>query len=314
MRLFAALVCIVILRAVSATASVIYNNGAGVTSQPPGDQGWSVTGEWDTAGGVAIAPSYFLTVQHVGANIGVDQFYLNGVAYTSTASQDISGTDLRVVKVSGTFPAYAQLYSGGAGNELGQTVSIVGVGHFQLGAQLITNSVQNGWYWGSALAMNYASNTVSAVSSFGTTSNYLDIKFNAPGVGIYTYGDSGGGNFILNNGAYQLAGLTEGIQDYYVKNGDGSYTDLDNPSANTGVAVFNATGLYENTADAGQTPVYAPATGAEDGYATEIAPYISQIDAITGVPEPTLGALAGIVSIVGLLARRSRKDLARGIV
>ena len=84
-----------------------------------------------------------------------------------------------------------------------------------------------------------------------------------------------------------MAGLTYGIQDYYIKNGDGSYTVLDNPATNSGVAVFDATGLYENTADSGQPPVYVAATGPEDGYATEIAPYVSQIDAITGVPEPT---------------------------
>jgi len=292
-----------------AAGSVIYNNADGVTSQPTGDQGWSVTGEFNTAGGVAIAPNYFLTAQHVGITVGQDQIFLNGVAYTSSGFTDIAGTDLRVVQISGTFPSYAQLYSGAAGTEMGKTVSIVGFGHYQLGAALTTNSVQNGWYWGSPVGMNYATNTVAAVGAFGSASYFLDIKFNAfANSGIYTFGDSGGDNFILNGGVYQLAGLTYGIQDYYIKNGDGTYTDLDNPPTNSGVAVFDAAGLYENTADSGQPPVYVPATGPEDGYATEIAPYVSQIDAITGVPEPTAALGVGALLTMSLLARRSRRD------
>ena len=40
---------------------------------------------------------------------------------------------------------------------------MIGFGHYQLGAALTTNSVQNGWYWGSPVGMNYATNTVAAV-------------------------------------------------------------------------------------------------------------------------------------------------------
>lgn len=296
----------------SASAAIIYDNAGGVLSQPAGDQGWNETGSYNNdGGGVAIAPNYFLTAQHLG--VGSD-FFLNGVDYPVVNHFDIPNSDLRVCQITGTFPSYSPLYSGTASSEIGKTISIVGFGHYAQSTPLVTNSVQNGWYWSGSEAKNWASNTVTAVGSFGSTSSFINFQFYpVSGSGMYTNNDSGGGNFIYNNGAWQLAGITYGITDYYSYNASTqTYTQLLDDYYGTGVVVYNGAGLYTPTGyDSNGNPTgFEPTTGPEDGYATEVAPYVSQIDAITGVPEPgTLGL--ELVAAIAVLARRQRMSRIR---
>ena len=297
-------------------AAVIYDNPAGVTSAPSGDRGWNSTGFFDNADGsaVAISPHYFLSAVHLGGGTAA---YLAGTNFPLMQSWTIPNTDIYIGEVSGTLPYYSPLYSGAAGTEVGKTISMVGWGFYAQGSTLTTNSIQNGWYWNQIpLAENYASNVVTAVSPVnfnGTTSSHLLISFTpTSGTGIYTSHDSGGGNFIFNNGAWQLAGITHAVSSYYTfDSSSGTYTPLYNPVSDHGAVVYNSTGLFVATAfdTNGNPTAYVPASGApQTGYATEVAPYISQINAITGLPEPGIAGLV-IMSAVGLLLRRRQSRI-----
>jgi hypothetical protein len=83
------------------------------TTPPAGalaNSGWQYQGQWGGVLGTPIAPQYFIAAHHVGGSVG-QSFTFNGAAYTTTAFWDDTNSDLRVWKVSGTFPTYAPLYT-----------------------------------------------------------------------------------------------------------------------------------------------------------------------------------------------------------
>src|SRR5207237_8860625 len=59
-----------------------------------------------------IAPKYFITAEHVGGGVGAP-FVFRGVTYTTTAAYDDASSDLRIWRICGTFPDYAQIYTNG---------------------------------------------------------------------------------------------------------------------------------------------------------------------------------------------------------
>lgn len=253
---------------VRARGSMIYDLPAGITSAPSGDRGWSDTGSWQVGGGVAIAPNYFLTAQHLGGTVG-QSFVLNGRSYTASAFTDIAGSDLRLVQITSTFPAYAPLYRGATGSEAGQAISMVGFGRYAQGSAIVTNGTQNGWNWGAAIGKNFAMNTaVGAVTVGG--SQLIDYSFNplaGQNEGIFTAGDSGGGTFINTGGAWRLAGINFAVTNFF------SQPLAPNPLT---ASIYNGAGLFVKD----QNGNFVPATSPQFGYSTEVAAYLSRIDAV----------------------------------
>lgn len=251
-----------------AHASIVYDAPNGITTAPSGDRGWGETGSWQVGGGVAIAPNYFLTAQHLGGTTG-QTFNVNGRNFTASSFTDIAGSDLRLVKITGNFPAYAPLYRGAVGSEAGQAISMIGFGRFAHGSALTTNGTQDGWNWGTTAGKNFAMNTAAgAVTVAG--SQLIDYSFDplsGRSEGIYTAGDSGGGTFINTGGAWRLAGINFAVTNFYSQ-----------PLAPSPLqaSIYNGSGLFVKD----QNGNFVAATSPQFGYATEIAAYISRIDAV----------------------------------
>lgn len=98
------------------------------TTEPTGalaGSGWQYEGHWGSFLGTPIAPRYFVTAKHVGGAVG-DMFTYQGISYTTVAYYDDPGSDLRIWKVNGLFPAFAPLYT--ASDELGKSLVVIGRG------------------------------------------------------------------------------------------------------------------------------------------------------------------------------------------
>ena len=254
-----------VLAVLPASGSIIYDVPSGVTAPPADDRGWQYVGSWQVGGGVAVSPNYFLTAQHVGGGVG-GSFLLNGVSYTTVSLHDIQGTDLRLMQVAGTFPQYAPLYYGAPGTEKGQTASLVGYGRYTQGDPLITNGVQNGWYWGAPIGKNFAMNTVADVLTL-SGAQHLAINFDPvsnQNEGVFTGGDSGGGMFIFSAGKWRLAGIARSITGFYQNPGDANFLQA---------AIYNPAGLYVQDT----TGKFIPATAPQQGFAAEVAAYLPQL-------------------------------------
>lgn len=252
----------------SASASIIYDVPSGITAAPPDDRGWQYVGSWEVGGGVAVAPDYFLTAQHLGGGVG-GSFILNGVSYPTIALYDIQGTDLRLVQIAGTFPDYAPIYHDTPGSERGQAVSLVGYGIYTQGTPVVTNGIQNGWYWGQAAGENFAMNTVADVVTVDDA-QHLAYNFNPianQSQGVYAPGDSGGGMFLYSGGKWRLAGIAHAVSSFFQSQDDENSLQA---------AIYNPAGLYVQD-DQGKL---VPATAPQQGFATEVAAYFPQLDRI----------------------------------
>lgn len=265
------LLCLLVLSTLAASpasGSIIYDAPFGITAPPADDRGWQYVGSWQVGGGVAVAPNYFLTAQHLGGGVG-GSFILNGVSYTTTALYDIEDTDLRLVQIDGTFPAYAPLYHDAPGSEKGQPVSLVGFGIYTQGTPVVTNGVQNGWYWGQAAGKNSAMNTVADVV---TVDDAQHLAYNFSPIanrsqGIYAPGDSGGGMFLYSGGKWRLAGIAHAVSSFY---------QTEDETGALQAAIYNPAGLYVQ----GDQENLVPATAPQQGFATEVAAYFPQLDRI----------------------------------
>src|SRR5262245_65478328 len=97
-----------------AQAVILYKSSIRNKSAPTGTEansGWQFQGHW--AGGfegTPIAPHYFISAAHLGGSTG-QAIWFRGVNYTTVQSWDDPNTDLKIYKINGTFPAYAQLYT-----------------------------------------------------------------------------------------------------------------------------------------------------------------------------------------------------------
>ena len=270
-----------------AEAVVIYDDPDGNTAAPGGDQGWGLSGKWGVGGGVPVGPSHFLTARHLGGQVG-NAFNLNGTAYTSTAFTDIPDSDLRLVRVEQTFDSYAPLYRQ-AGSEVGKDWTMVGFGTHAHGAAVKTGDVEHGWLWSGTAGKNWGRNTVETSLAAENGYQLLTFDFDAAAradEGVYTAGDSGGGAFILDGGTWKLAGIGYAIDAFY-RNPD------DTDDAWLRAAVHNSAGLFQDVT-AGPDTAKVPAAGPQFGYASQVSFYQSQIDAVTGVPEPSSLALVAL--------------------
>jgi hypothetical protein len=262
---------------VPAAWGIIVHDANGLTTAPSDGGGFSFVGQWGNGvgSGVAIAPQWLLTAQHF--TNASNQFILNGVTYTrDQALVDIAGTDLRLVHVSGTFPAWAPLYRSGIG-ESGKVVSLVGFGYHQHAANpdVVTGPTQNGYLWaGDAVTRSRGKNKVSTTRTVnGYPALFYDFDKSTDPSAVTDEGaladhDSGGGAFIFEDGEWKLAGIHLGFQAFY---------QTANAADFIHGSIFESTGLFQSG-----TPPRPPATGGAGlSFSSRVAPYLSQIDAVT---------------------------------
>ncbi len=224
------------------------------TSAPTGplaDSGWQFEGRWGAYLGTVISSNVFLTAQHVGGNPGAP-FILDGIAYPTTAFFDDPETDLRLVRVCGSFLAAATLHTNT--NEPGMPVVVYGRGT-QRGAPVTTGSLDantNGWHWGiSDYRLRWGENVVETVvngtNDFGAgIGDLLKMTFSTdggPNECHLSVGDSAGGLFILD-GTWQLAGINYAVDGPYRTTAEGPGFDA---------AIFDAGGLFQADDNGGWT-------------------------------------------------------------
>ncbi len=301
-------------------AAIVFSEPSGITTQPTDDPRWNSTLQWQQVNGAGtiIGSHYFLSAQHLysvpGSGIG-DTISLTTVAgpgsgvtttttYTTSAVTNIPNTDLAVWQINGTFPSSSivPLYSNAPGTETGQAFSMLGYGFHIQEYQIMTGPILNGWHWGGSHGFtgekNFGTNSVAGIVLDGPGGPPLLVSVfsNAGGSqAIVTPGDSGGGVFINVGGVEQLAGIENSVMQFYSAPNAGSALNS---------AIFNPSGLYVQKPDLSFALATDLGITGQWGYASEIAPYIGQIQQIIGVPEPSGVVLAALGFGLMLVVRR----------
>lgn len=272
--------------------------------------GWQYQGEFGDFLGTMISPNHFITAAHFGvaSSTFVSRGYFNGAsdityninttANGGTGFWSVGGTDLVIYEVFGSFSSYAPLYTGS--DEVGKDLVVMGRGT-QRGATVDLSSVLKGWAWGASdYKARWGTNTVSEISTFAGVP-YLRAALDAlPGTeeAHLTVGDSGGALFINDAGMWKLAGINYAVDGSWDYNG---VADGNGFSA----SLFDAGGLYVGSDATSWTLVPDETADIPSSfYSTRISTYVSQIQSVTGVPEP--GLMSILMLGAGLLLRRRR--------
>ncbi len=229
------------------------------TNAPTGsltNSGWQFEGQWNNDNGpflgTPIAPTFFLTAQHVGGSSN-EPFSFNGLTYTTVTNFDDPTTDLRIWQVGQTFSNYAPLYTGSS--EMGQTCVVMGRGWERGDAVVVVDGGTNltdGWQWGqpgySYGVERWGENSVVGTITAGALGSdphpdaqllYSAFSRSANSNQCMLAGfDSSGGMFIKNGTAWELAGINYEIDEYLVStnaNGSNSFSQA---------ALMDVYGLY----------------------------------------------------------------------
>src|SRR5437762_2953945 len=221
------------LGGISANAVLFYATGdPNYNTNAPGgsltNSGWQFEGTWVGFLGTPIAPKYFIAAGHVGGGVGAP-FVFRGVTYTTTAVYDDPSSDLRIWRVCGTFPDYAQIYTNT--DEVNKSFVVFGRGT-QRGATVTTTNglfvvKTNGWQWGAGDGVErWGTNTVAATPDDGNTAGgFLQATFDQNGGGNECHlsnGDSSGAVFIRDGSVWKLAGINYGLNGPYNTTNTGS--------------------------------------------------------------------------------------------
>lgn len=284
--------------AVPARAVILYGTAdpEANTTAPTGalaGSGWQFQGQFGRFLGTPIAPDLFLTARHIGGETGAGgtPFVFNGASYPTVAEYNDPASDLRVIRVAGTFPAFAPLFP--RQNPAGEPLVVFGRGTQRgdpvTGPADTNGNTLKGWLWGPrdtpAPRPRYGTNVVTGTVDGGTgLGRLLYATFDAAGGSNEAHlsdGDSGGGVFLRDttDGAWKLAGINYGVSGPYSRTADGA--DAFN------AAIFQGDGLFEND---GPGP-YVPARGPGALYATEVAARLDFLRLILGqTPLARIGA------------------------
>jgi hypothetical protein len=303
-----------------ARAIVLYSNATGNTTAPAsaeGLDGWNLQATFGNFFVTPIAGQYFIAAQHIYAApsssgySGPTSVTLNSVAYPLDLSfngglgcANDPGSDLRIYKIQGTFPAWAPLYTSADGPELGKTATMMGMGAVR-GTDVVDTAagynLVRGWQWGANRAASWGQNVVSGYDDYsaGSPDSLLRFNFDSKGIdneGALSVGDSSGGVFILSGGQWKLAGVNYAMDSPWSTTGTGTRSNGFNAD------IFDSRGLYQWD---GSSWVYndprllAPIPTA--GYASRISDRADWIASV--VPEPgTLGLLVVLAPVMLLLA------------
>lgn len=209
------------------------------TTAPSGalaNSGWQYEGQWGNFLATPIAPSFFLSAQHVGGGIG-QEFVLNGVTYHTVASFDEPNTDLRIWQVAETFPSYAPLYT--KTDEVGKPCVIFGRGTDR-GPAVTPSKAPNGWQWGNTNNIErWGANVITGVSTNSGIGPLLQVDFDRKGVPnecALSYNDSSGAIFIEDGTTWKLAGIHYGV--------DGPFSHDGTTNTQFNGALVDLRGLY----------------------------------------------------------------------
>lgn len=305
----AALLCV----CASVQAVVLFRTAdpAANTTEPTGDlagSGWQYQGLFGAFLGTAIAPQFFITAEHFG--VASNTFFYRGLNYTIEQWFDDPYSDLRIYKVTETFPDYAPLYS--RNDEIGQRLVVFGRGT-QRGSEIVLDATLRGWGWGGTdTVVRWGENEVADIVPFISIGDMLYALFDEGGLPEEAHlssGDSGGAVFLNDAGVWKLAALNYAVDGPF-------YTAPDTNEFKA--ALFDMRGFYDSNGDliAGDAPVPS------GFYASRISSKRSWIQSVIG---PALGnissrALVGTgdrVCIAGFIiqgdASKPKRILVRGI-
>jgi hypothetical protein len=257
------------------------------TTAPTGGlsgSGWHLQGLWGSYLGTPVGPHHFLTAQHVGGAVG-QPFIFRGVSYTTLVFHDDAASDLRLVRVCGSFPAHATPYVGR--DEVNQSLVVFGRGT-RRGDELLTGDEvtrrSHGWLWGIADGrMRWGENVVDAVvpgSSLveGQMGDLLRARFDpdaGPNECHLSTGDSAGGLFVVEHGVWKLAGLNYAVDGPYRLSGEGQSFDA---------ALFDEGGLFKKTSGSWLWVPSLPQAQAGAFYATRISTHVAWIESVLSLP------------------------------
>ena len=236
-----------------------------------------------------IAPSFFLAAAHVGGAIN-EVVTFRGAQYTITASFPVSGTDLTVWQVSGTFPVWAPLYVGAGpldpmnpsvpGNEVGRVLVAYGRGTLR-GETYLLNNRSRGWNWGGYDGvLRWGTNLVATTPFPDGYWAFVNADFNAalvPRLGPHlchlSDHDSSGAMFIQEAGVWKLAGIHYSVDGpfYLAQTGGSSFL----------AALHDARDLwYDDTG--GRVQVTGTSPVPTGFYSTRVSAYLPQILSFIG--------------------------------
>lgn len=223
-----------------------------------------------------LGNGWVLTANHVGAGtITFDSgtFFFDGNA-VQLRNGDGNGNDLLLFHLTET-PALPTLTISASTPVFGTSVEYVGYGRNQ--GEATTVGTKAGFLWSANRVKSWGRNRVATgalVSAINTLAFGSSFDSNLePNEAMATKGDSGSGAFVQTLGGWELAGLTNAI-----------YSD---PFAGR----------------PGNSAFYGDAT-----FSADLASYRDQILTITGIPEPGVLALGGVLlPLWGLWARPRRK-------
>jgi hypothetical protein len=231
-------------------------------------------------------------------------FIFNGNNYSIDTTFNNSGyvvqNDLRLWKITGSFPTWSYLYSGS--DEVSQAMTIIGRGTPR-GDEVIVGSDLKGWKWGIYDGVqSWGRNIVTGTLTDPTDGPLLTFNFDATGPlsianeGQFSAGDSGGGDFIQIGNVWALAGINFSVTSPYNTTDTGTGFDA---------AIFDQSGLYTLV-----NGTWVPAgTGPGTGFSSRIS---SNLDWLAGwipsselrtIPEP-MTALLVVGGLAALLNRR----------
>ena len=222
--------------------------------------------------GTAIGPNLILMAKHVGIGPGQQFFYQGQLYQTDTTFGNGAGmvfdpdTDLAVLRITGTFPSYAKLYTSTDDIDGEKRAIVFGQGTTR-GEEVLVNGARKGWKWGvHDGALSWGENRVGGAIDAGPQVGsvlWFDFKQSDGQVNAneahLSAGDSSGGVFIKVGDDWRLAGVNYAADAEYSHDGTDSTAFLG--------ALYNTSGVFERnyetsppTWQAGQGPSYWFAT------------------------------------------------------
>lgn len=239
--------------------------------RPPAD----VVGRWGgNASAVAIGPNRIVTTNHQGGG-DLTPVEFGGVQYRVRANgvHPIGDLDLRVVTIetlageAAHLADYVPIYDGQA--EIGLPVAIGGFGRGR-GASLVEDNRPYGYAWDLAAdnsVQRWGRNQIDALDATTLFADFDDLGaptsvFREAALSEF---DSGGGWFVFVDGAWKLAGLSEGTERY-------------------GRSIFRANTADPDIDDPNDPNDFSGRDGADLIAAVRLSPYANDIN--TAMPEP----------------------------
>ncbi len=281
-----------------AAAIVFYSTGDPNynTSVPTGSlagSGWQYEGYWGGCLGTLIAPNYFVTAKHIdgtplppgtlGTHIAVNGDNYNTVGYFD----DPNNGELRIFKVSETFPTWAPLYT--ASDEQGKGLVVIGRGG-QRGAEITLGGVPKGWGWDNGNRYErWGENKVKSFASIAVLGDnrVLYSTFDAPLTGDnltsnlneahLSPGDSGGGVYIKDpaDNTWKLAGINWSVDSPFSEPPQPLPTD-----SGFNAALYDKGGFWEKTSGSWKLNTDTAANIPSGFYAARISTEMAWINSV----------------------------------